>query len=168
MRLTRHRRVDERARLHRLGLFRDAVGGAISYVAGQLSMTNASTNPTDWLAYMEAWPHMEPYMSIAKAWREDKAEIERLTAALTSSEGTFKLIEAENELLRVEVTKWRERALKFADGGAVQLHSIEVKREPTGFEAFVDSLPPLRLCSKCERNWISGTEECDCDPPSIA
>lgn len=35
-------------------------------------------------------------------------------------------------------------------------------REPTSFELFVDSLPPLRLCQKCERNWISGAEECDC------
>jgi hypothetical protein len=42
-------------------------------------MTNASTDPTDWLAYLEATPHMEPYLSIAKAWRADRAEIEQLT-----------------------------------------------------------------------------------------
>lgn len=35
-------------------------------------------DPTDWLAYLEATPHTEPYMSIARAWRADKAEIERL------------------------------------------------------------------------------------------
>jgi hypothetical protein len=46
-------------------------------------MTNQSADPTDWLAYLEAQPEFEPDLSIARAWRVDKAEIERLRNIIT-------------------------------------------------------------------------------------
>lgn len=33
------------------------------------------SDPTDWLAYLEADPQQEPYLSIARAWRVDRANL---------------------------------------------------------------------------------------------
>lgn len=45
---------------------------------GSTSEASHRADPTDWLAYLEAKPECEPYLSIARAWRVDKAEILRL------------------------------------------------------------------------------------------
>lgn len=87
-------------------------------------------------------------------------EIERLSKVVKEHcqppTAALSMAYADNDRLRAELTKWRERALKFADGGPVQLHSISVSER----QQCIDQA--ARLCPKCDQNWISGAEECDC------
>lgn len=67
---------------------------------------------TDWIAYLEAEPKSEPYLSIAAEWRADKA---RLAEAEASRDRFMEVVEAQLVLLdsKSERLSEAERLLRF-------------------------------------------------------
>lgn len=48
------------------------------------------SDPIDWLAYLEADPQYEPYLSIARAWRIDRANLSLADDAVTARDQIIK------------------------------------------------------------------------------
>lgn len=81
--------------------------------------SNGSNDPTDWLAYLEAKPHTEPYLSIARAWRADKARIDALMLEYCPNEMT--------DAQRADWAKHQRHSYETSDGLVTRLRAELLK-----------------------------------------
>jgi hypothetical protein len=90
------------------------------------------SDPTDWLAYLEADPHYEPYLSIARAWRIDRGNLSLAEEGLAN-------YQQEVQRIRQESLTWA-MACPHGCPACERLYDVIRGPEPTsGVEHRVDT-----------------------------